>query len=62
MQIKKDAKPIVTDDSYYDLFEGGYIKPEDLLEKDDAKRVQEAVNVIAEFFKALEEAGLIEEF
>jgi len=61
MKIKKDAKPVETSEPYYDLFEGGYIKPDELLEEEDAKRVAEAMKVITSFFATLEEANLIEE-
>jgi hypothetical protein len=57
----KFKKEITTADFWYDLFEGGYIKPEKVLEsKDDAKRVQEAIKVLKEFQKAGEEQDMIE--
>jgi len=61
MKIKKDASPVSTSEPYYDLFEGGYIKPDELLEAEDAGRVKAAVNLITSFFAELEDAGLIEE-
>lgn len=39
----------------YALFEGGYIDPLKLLEGDDLKKVNEAMNVLSEFKKSLEE-------
>ena len=61
MQINSEATPVVTGDPYYDLFMGGYIKPEKLVSEKDAKTVRDAMDVIAEFFTVLEDNGLIEE-
>ena len=60
MRFKKSAKTIITMDPYYDLFEGGYIKPYDLLKRKDAEAVTAAVALITEFFDEGEEAGLLE--
>ena len=55
MKIKNNAK-IETSDFYYDLFDGGYIKPEEVLEsEEDIKRVQEALGVINTFKESVEE-------
>lgn len=60
MKFKKDAK-IVTDDFYYDLTDGGYIKPEKLLEnEDDVNRVLDAIKVIEDFKNSAEESGVLE--
>ena len=41
---------IWTNDLYYDLFEGGYINPEDLLEsKEEIDKVKQAIVTINEF-------------
>ena len=61
MKIREDAEAIATDDFYYDLFAGGYIKPEEMLSEEDAKKVREAVSVITDFVDSLEEAGKLEE-
>jgi hypothetical protein len=59
MEFKKNVK-IETDDFYYDLFLGGYIKPEKLLaNRDDIKRVQDAIDVIDDFYNSAEEADII---
>lgn len=59
MEFKKNVK-IETDDFYYDLFLGGYIKPEKILEnRDDIKRVQDAIDVIDDFYNSAEEADII---
>ncbi len=60
MTPKKDAEPISTDDFWYDLFDRGYIKPEDILEPEDAERVSEAVHTLESFKDDLDAAGLIE--
>ncbi len=61
MKTKKDVIPVCTSEFYYDLFDGGYIDPENLLIKKDAKKVREAIWTIIEFRETLEEAGLLEE-
>ena len=59
MEFKKNVK-IETNDFYYDLFLGGYIKPEKILEnRDDIKRVQDAIDVIDDFYNSAEEADII---
>lgn len=59
LKFKTDAEDMSTTEPYYDLFDGGYIKPEDLLEEEDAKRVNEAVALIQQFFDEAEEKELI---
>ncbi|OOF85610.1 hypothetical protein BKG93_04370 [Rodentibacter ratti] len=61
-KFKKCEEPIFTDEPYYDLFDGGYLNPEELL--DDAeqiKKVNEAIEIIKEYIKQAEELGVIEE-
>ena len=49
MKWKENAE-IVTSDFWYDLIDGGYIKPKDLLEdEEEIKRVEEAIKVLEEF-------------
>jgi len=38
-----------TSDFYYDLIEGGYIKPEHFVDADSAKKLNEAIQLIKEF-------------
>lgn len=43
----KTGDPIVSDDFWYDLTDGGYIKPKKLLaNKEDIKRVKDTIPVI----------------
>lgn len=59
MKVKKDA-PLATGDFWYDLFDGGYIRPESLLEnQSDINSVKFAISVLEDFRKSLE--GIIEE-
>ena len=59
MELKKNAKLTVSD-FWYDLFDGGYIKPEKLLKnKEDINSVREAIEVLEEFRESVEE--IIEE-
>lgn len=60
MKFKTNAEPIITSEFFYDLFDGGYIEPQNLLEAKDAARVNEAIHLILEFRDALEEEGLME--
>ena len=49
MKWKAEAR-IETSDFWYDLTDGGYIKPSELLEnKEDIERVENAIKVIQEF-------------
>lgn len=59
MTFKKDAK-IVTDDFWYDLTDGGFIKPEDVLEPMDAHKVSQALRILQEFQQEAEKKGIIE--
>lgn len=50
MQLKEGAVPVVTEAFWYDLVDGGYIDPRDLLDNEnDIKRVFEAIEVLEEF-------------
>lgn len=61
MKFKKNAE-IVTDDFYYDLFIGGYIKPEKLLKDQiDIDRVKIAIETIKDFKDSAESENIIEE-
>jgi len=52
MKIKEGLE-ISTQDFWYDLSAGGYLKPEEMLEnQEDIKRVKEAVKTIEEFEKS----------
>ena len=45
---------------WYDLIEGGYIKPEQHLEV-GAERVEKAIKTLRAYYAALEEAGVLDE-
>lgn len=63
LRLKANHKDIVvTDDFYYDLFLGGYIKPEDFLIKDDTYQVNAAIQVIKDFEQLLKDRGILDEF
>ena len=60
MKLKQNLE-ISTDDFYYDLFEGGYLNPEEMLiSKDDVFAVVNARKIIENFKKSCEEQ--IEDF
>lgn len=61
MNIKDDINVNTTDDKWYDLFDGGYIRPAEILEDDaDVLKVEKAIETINEFFEAYEESGKLE--
>ena len=56
----KQGVEITTDDFWYDLFEGGYIKPDEILERSpDITKVENAIELIKRFKDTLEEKELI---
>lgn len=60
MKFKDIEEPIFSMDPHYDLFDGGYIKPEELLKNQkDIDKVNEAVETIREFFEGAERAGVL---
>lgn len=55
-----EVNVIWTNDLYYDLFEGGYINPEDLLEnKEEIDKVKQAILTINEFLDGAIDKELI---
>ena len=62
LKFKKDCEPMsICDDFFYYLDGGGWLKPEDYLEEEDAKRVEEAVKLIAQFEREGIDLGFFEE-
>jgi hypothetical protein len=60
MEFKKIKEPIQSDDFWYDLTSGGYIKPEKLLKnKEDVAKVKEAIKIIQQFQQEAEENEVI---
>lgn len=60
MNFKEGAR-IETDNFLSDLI-GGYINPSEILESEDAKKVEEAVKIIKKFQSETERKGIIEYF
>lgn len=55
IKIKKGVK-ILTDDFWYDLTKGGYIKAIEICENiKDAKKIEEAIKIIEDFENSCEE-------
>lgn len=51
-----------SDDDWYALHDGGYLKPEAILaDEEQVKRVREAEAVLASFFEAVRDAGIRQE-
>lgn len=60
MKWKKDAE-IVTSDFWYDLTDGGYITPSELLEdEEEIAEVEHAVEVLRKFKRSAEENEILE--
>ena len=60
LKFKKGAETIYTSELWYDILEGGYIQPQDLLEGDDAEEVRRAITLVQQFAKEAEKNSLIE--
>jgi len=61
-KFKPNAK-IDTGDFWYDLFEGGYIKPNEiLLNKNDITLVENAIETLMFFKQEAEEQAVLEEW
>jgi hypothetical protein len=55
MKIKDGCKAS-TSEFWYDLTQGGYLKPEEILENpEDIKKVQEAINILIDFESSCED-------
>lgn len=60
MKFKKDAR-ITTGDFWYDLTDGGYIKPENLLENEaDVLAVKKAIETLKEFLRSARDQDVLE--
>jgi hypothetical protein len=58
----KDGAEIITSEFWYDVFDGGYIKPDDLLEDEElADEVNEAILLLRKFQLEAEKQGVLEE-
>lgn len=61
MKFKKIEKPIYTSDPYYDIFDGGYIDPNELLDdQEQINEVQRAIKVIKSFLNTAESKGILQ--
>ncbi len=54
-RFRPTEDPVFSDDPYYDLFDGGYISPLDLLE--DEAQAEEVLNAVAVIREYLDEAA-----
>lgn len=59
--ISDETKEQATSDFWYDMFEGGYIKPENYLVEADVEKVREARKLLREFRALVEDNELIGE-
>lgn len=62
MEVLSNVESVPTDDFLYDLFYGGYFRPDKFLKnEDDIKRVKNAIKVIKDYQNTLEDNDLLEE-
>ena len=60
MKWKENAS-ILTDNFLYDLIDGGYIKPSELLEdQNDIKKVEDAIKTVQEFKQNANDQDIVE--
>ena len=59
MKVNPKAEKVYTTDPYYDLFDGGYIDPEKLLEE-GAEEVRNAIILVAELLEYTVKQGVLE--
>jgi len=60
-EFNDDADVVVSDDPFYDLFDGGYIKPSEMLpDPKQIEQVELAMGVIQRFLDQAEEHGALE--
>lgn len=63
MKFKKFTEDdiVCSSEPYYDIFDGGYICPFSLLEDEqEARKVQDAINLVELFLSQAESAGVVE--
>lgn len=62
MSIEEALEGIGSSDFFYDLIYGGYIEPDKILiDKDRAKKLQEAADLLEDWMNELIEDGILEE-
>lgn len=63
LKFKEVKDPIsLTQSFWYMLTDGGYIKPEKILEAEDAAKVKKAINLISSFYDQGIEKGHFEQW
>ena len=60
MNFIETEEGISTSDPWYDLFDGGYFKPKEIIvDKKESKKVEYAIKVVKQFMREAEETGHI---
>lgn len=60
MEFKEREEPMYTTDPYYDLTDGGYLKPEFLLEnQEDIDRVLAAIDTLKKFIEDAKDQNVL---
>lgn len=61
MKFKKTKEGIPSSDIWYDLTDGGYIKPSEMLkDQTDVKEVEKAIETVKQFIEEAVDAGWID--
>ena len=59
--FKTTQEPVYSSDPYYDLTNGGYIRPNELLaDAEQIKQVEQAIRTVYEFLEQAESNGVLE--
>lgn len=62
LKFKKDSEPLgMSEDFFYMIEGGGWAKPENFLEEEDAKRVRAAIDLINQYEQQGMDEGFFEE-
>jgi len=61
MKFKKKVSKYHTTDFWYDLFEGGYLKPKKIVKKESQEEIEKAISILKKYKKELIENGVVEE-
>lgn len=62
LKFKTNADPMgLSEDFFYMISGGGWCKPEDFLENDDARKVREAIEIIEQYHQQGVDEGFFHE-
>ena len=60
-EFKEDCEEVFSDDPWYDLTDGGYIKPEDMLSNpEQLDKLNQAIRIVQDFFEQAVDSGILQ--